>query len=161
MSAGQELLPRRSLSERFAPLVSARVPLFGLSGLCPRGRDRRSANVAANAAANLPKDASPITSNWGRAGHKNPDANTRFWLNLTIFRMNTCTKKVGGGGCRILAATSTLFGFGCRTLRFQGCGFSMPRPRRRAIAPPARLRYSAAQGWVRTSREAAVPCAHL
>ena len=108
MSAGQDLLPRRFLSERFAPPVD-------LQGGDPCWATR---------AASLPNHSCAIRSNCARDRRKNRDANTRFWLNLTIFRMNTCAKRVGGGGCRILAATSTLFGFGCRTLRFQGCGFS-------------------------------------
>jgi hypothetical protein len=94
MSAGQELLLRRSLTERFVPLVSARVPLFGPMTGCLRGRDRGWANVTAN----LPNDAFTISSNCGRDGHKNPDANGRFLPDLTIFRMNTCTKRVGGWG---------------------------------------------------------------
>jgi hypothetical protein len=94
MSVGEELLPRRSLAERFAPLVSARVPLLGPMGRCPRGYERGWANVAAN----LPNDAFTISSNCGRDGDKNPDANTLFWLDLTIFRMNTCAKRVGGWG---------------------------------------------------------------
>ena len=48
MSVGQELLLRRPLTERFAPLVSARVPLFGPITDCPGGRGRRSQVVAAN-----------------------------------------------------------------------------------------------------------------
>jgi len=151
MFAGQEPLPRCSLTE-LVSVGSARVPRLGPTTGRLMGRDRRWAAVAAK----LPKDASTITSNSPRDQRKNRDANACFWLNLTIFRMNTCAKMVGGWGCGFSAATPTLLGFGCRTLRFQGCGFSMPgppgapgppgRPGRRAIAPPARLRYSAAQG---------------
>ncbi len=131
-------------------------PLFVLTGRCPRGRDRRSANVTAN----LPNHSFAVTSGCTRDGHKNADANARFLPDLTIFRMNTCTKRVGG--CRILAATSTLFGFGCRTLRFQGCGFSTAQPRLGVQLHPQRdcatVRLKVP---VTTSREAAVPCAHI
>jgi hypothetical protein len=158
MSAGQELLPRRSLTERFAPLVSPRVPPFGPASGGLRGDERRLATVTAN----LPDHTFTIATNCRRDGQKNPDANTLFWLDLTIFRMNTCRKRVGGWGCRILAATSTLFGFGCRNLRFQGCGLSTGQPRvgvqlhPRSDCATVRLKVR-----VRTSREAAVPCAHL
>ena len=69
-----------------------------------------------------------IGSNCARHQCKNRHANICFWLNLTIFRMNSCTKRVRGWGCRFSAATSTLLGFGCRPLRFQGCGFSIRQP---------------------------------
>jgi hypothetical protein len=94
MSAGQELLPRCSLTERFAPLVFARVPLVDLMGRCPRGYERGWATLAAN----LPNHAFTIAGNYGCDGHKNPAANARFLPDLTIFRMNTCAKKVGGWG---------------------------------------------------------------
>jgi hypothetical protein len=97
MCARQELLLRRRLTERLVPMVSAEVPLFGPITDCLWGRDRRSQVVAAN----LPNDAFTIASDWGRDGHKNPDANTLFWLDLTVFRMNTCAKRVGGGGADV------------------------------------------------------------
>jgi hypothetical protein len=103
MSAGQKLLPRRSLTEQFVPLVSARVPLFRPATGCLRGRDRRSRIVAANP----PDHTFTIASNCKRDGQKNPDANARFLPYLTIFRMNTCTKKVGGWGCRFSTLTLT------------------------------------------------------
>ena len=103
MSAGQELLLRRSLTNQFVPLVSAQVPLFGLMGRCPRGYGRGWANVTAN----LPNDAFTIPSNCTRHGDKNPDANILFWLNLTLFRMNTCAKMVGGWGVPISTLTPT------------------------------------------------------
>jgi hypothetical protein len=89
MSAGQELLLRRHLTERLVPLVSARVPLFRPATGCLLGRDRRWATVAAN----VPNHVSTIASNCGRDEHKNPDANARFLPDLTIFRMNTCAKR--------------------------------------------------------------------
>jgi hypothetical protein len=92
MSARQRVLRHHALADQFVPLDSARVPLFGPITDCLWGRGRRSANVAVN----VPNDASTIASDWGRGGHKNPDANTLFWLDLTIFRMNTCAKRVGG-----------------------------------------------------------------
>jgi hypothetical protein len=89
MCARQELLLRRRLTERLVPMVSAEVPLFGpMTGLL-RGPDRRSQVVAAN----LPNDAFTITTNCGRNRRQNRLANTLFWLDLTIFRMNTCAKK--------------------------------------------------------------------
>src|ERR1700726_3377002 len=91
MSAGQELLPRRSLTERFAPPISARLQLVGLTSGGPRGHNRRS-----ETAANAPNDAFTITTNCGRNRRQNRLANTRFWVDLTVFRMNTCTKRVGG-----------------------------------------------------------------
>jgi hypothetical protein len=94
MAACQELLLRRSIAGRFQPPMSVRVPLFGLTGGCLPGEDRRSQAVAAN----LPNQTFTITSNCRRDPRKNRDANTRFWVDLTIFRMNTCTKRVGGGG---------------------------------------------------------------
>jgi hypothetical protein len=93
MCARQELLLRRRLTERLVPMVSAEVPLFGPITDCLWGRDRRSQVVAAN----LPNDAFTITTNCGRNRRQNRLANTLFWLDLTIFRMNTCAKKVGDG----------------------------------------------------------------
>ena len=132
MSAGQELLLRRHLTERLVPLVSAWVPLFGPMTGCLWSRDRRSATVTAN----LPDHTFTIATNCKRDGQKNPDANTVFWLHLTIFRMNTCAKRVGGWGVPILNSYSNS---ARRNARAWGTD-------RRAIAPPARLRYSAAQG---------------
>jgi hypothetical protein len=90
MSACQGLLLRRPIADRFALPISAQVPSSGVanSGLL-RGPDRRSATGTAN----LPNHAFAITSDYGREQRKNRDANTCFWLNLTIFRMNTCTKR--------------------------------------------------------------------
>ena len=116
MSAGQDLLPRRFLSKRFAPSV-----------------DLQSGDPCrATLTANLPKDAFTITTNCGRNRRQNRLANTRFWLNLTIFRMNTCTKKVGGWGCRF--PTSTLPGgtpevfLGAAPFGFKGAVFPRPDP---------------------------------
>jgi hypothetical protein len=92
MSAGQDLLPCRFLSERFAPPADL------------QGGDPCWATLAAH----LPNHSCAIRSNCARDRRKKRDANTRFWLNLTIFRMNTCTKRVGGWGCRF--STSTLPG---------------------------------------------------
>jgi hypothetical protein len=187
MSAGQELLLRRHLTERLVPLVSAWVPLFGPMTGCLWSRDRRSATVTAN----LPDHTFTIATNCKRDGQKNPDANTVFWLHLTIFRMNTCAKRVGGWGRLaqpILRQRSSLRlcchhegrpqGKAClarkrspargicswhfpmphpfypeRRRVYPACPeprreprFDGPTPGRRAIAPPAWLRYSAAQG---------------
>jgi hypothetical protein len=204
MSAGQELLLRRHLTERLVPLVSAGVPLFAPMTGCLRGRDRRSANVAAN----LPNDAFIITSNCGRNRRQNRLANTRFWVDLTIFRMNTCAKRIGGGGPACVAPFSTeilsrpklssrgpasgqsvlgakrcpargiwswrflvplsLEGLGLRIKgswrkgAFKGAGVSTAQPRvgvqlhPRSDCATVRLKVP-----VTTSREAAVPCAHL
>ena len=94
MSAVQKLLPRRSLAERFAPPVSTPAPSPSALPFVLQGGDPCWATLAAN----LPNDAFTISSNCGRDGHKNPDANTLFWLDLTIFTMNTCAKRVGGWG---------------------------------------------------------------
>ena len=145
MSACQGLLLCRPIADRFAPPMSAQVPSSGAANSGLQG-DERWAAVAAN----LPNQTLTITRNCGRNRRKNGDANTCFWLNLTIFGMNTCTKRVGGWGVSIL---NSYFN---SARRMQGLG-----ERGGAIAPPARLRYSAAQGSVRTSREAAVPCAQL
>ncbi len=130
MSAGQDLLPRRFLSERFAPPVD-------LQGGDPCWATR---------AANLPNDAFTITTNCGRDGHTDPPANTLLWLDLTVFRMNTCAKRVGGGvsnlGCYFNSLRFWVPHPSVSRVRF----FHGPTPDWRAIAPPARLRYSAAQG---------------
>src|ERR1700730_4866630 len=131
MSVGQELLLRRPLTERFAPLVSARVPLFGPITDCAGRRGRRSQVVAAN----LLNQTFSRTSKRRRDQRKTDEANSCFWCDLNFFRMNTCAKRVGGGGCRF--STPTLTPRGEREALADG---------RRAIAPPARLRYSAAQG---------------
>jgi hypothetical protein len=94
MSAGQELLPRRSLAERFAPPVSIPAPSPSALPVVLQGGDPCWATLAAN----LPNDTFTTASNCGCDGHKNPDANARFLLDLTLFRMNTCTKRVGGWG---------------------------------------------------------------
>ena len=158
MSAGQEHLPRRSTAQRFAPPMSAQVPSSGAANSGLQGDER----CWAAGAANLPNQTFTITSNCRRDQRKTDEANPCFRRRLTIFRMNTCAKRVGGGGCRILAATSTLFGLGCRTLRFQGCGFSTARPRIGVELHPRRdCATVRLKVRVRTSREAAVPCAHL
>jgi len=188
MSAGQELLPRRSLTERFAPPVSTPAPSPSALPFVLQGGDPCWATLAAN----LPNDVSTISSNCGCDGDKKPDANTLFWLDLTIFRMNTCAKRVGGWGLlaqplfrqrsslglcchhesrprgRVCLAPKrsqargicswcflvplSLEGLGLRIKgswrkgAFKGAVFRRPGPGRRAIAPPKRLRYSAAQG---------------
>jgi hypothetical protein len=147
MSAGQKLLPRRSLTEQFVPLVSARVPLFRPATGCLRGRDRRSRIVAANP----PDHTFTIASNCKRDGQKNPDANARFLPYLTIFRMNTCTKKVGGVGVPILNSYSNSAQRNARLGERVGVQLHPPRD-----CATVRLKVQ-----VRTSREAAVPCAHL
>jgi hypothetical protein len=209
MSAGQELLPRRSLTERFAPPISARLQLVGLTSGGPRGHNRRS-----ETAANAPNDAFTITTNCGRNRRQNRLANTLFWLDLTIFRMNTCTKRVGGWGVPILNSyfnsasrmrvphplTLSLEGLALRIERswrrvgFKGavslmpgpgrvpkrrisrtpaaenalsdrgigCGFSIRQPRGGVQLHPRRdCATVRLKVGVRTSREAAVPCAHL
>jgi hypothetical protein len=130
MSAGQQLLLRRSLTERFVPLVSARVPQFGPMAGCLAGRDPCWATLVAN----LPHHVSGTTSNCGRGGHKNPDANAHFLPDLTIFRMNTCAKRVGGGG-RFSTPTLTPRG---RPEAWRMDGVQ--------LHPQRDLRYSAAQG---------------
>jgi hypothetical protein len=123
--------------------------------------DERWAAVAAS----LPNDAFTVTTNCGRNRRQNRLANTLFWLDLTIFRMNTCAKRVGGWGCRFSTFTLTprgecgaapftlsLEGLALRIegswrrVAFKGAVSPCHDPGRRAIAPPARLRYSAAQG---------------
>jgi hypothetical protein len=131
MSAVQKLLPRRSLAERFAPPVSTPAPSPSALPVVSQGGDPCWANVTAN----LPNDVSTISSNCGCDGDKNPDANTLFWLDLTIFRMNTCAKRVGGWGADLNSYSNSAL----RNARAWRTG-------RSAIAPPARLRYSAAQG---------------
>ena len=103
MSARQRVLRHHALANQFVPLDSARVPLFGPITDCLWGRDRRSQVVAAN----LPNDAFTITTNCGRNRRQNRLANTLFWLDLTIFRMNTCAKRVGGWGYRFSILTLT------------------------------------------------------
>jgi hypothetical protein len=182
MSARQRVLRHHAVANQLVPLDSARVPLFGPITDCLWGRDRCSQVVAAN----LPNDAFTITTNCGRNRRQNRLANALFWLDLTIFRMNTCAKKVGGGGADVqksgfcsgrlqagripschhegrpkqkyaLAPRKSgprdlQFRFGCRTplaLRIvvsRARFFHGATPDWRAIAPPARLRYSAAQG---------------
>ena len=106
MSAGQDGLPRRSMTERSVPLVSARVPLFGPMTGCLRGCERRWATLAANP----PHHAVNVASNFRRDEHKNADANACSLLDLTIFRMNTCAKRVGGWGsaCALLFSAEIL-----------------------------------------------------
>ena len=151
MFAGQELLPRCSLTERVVPVVSARVSLFGPMTGCLRGRYRRWAPIAAK----LPNQSCAIGTNCVSDQRKNGDANGCFWLGVTILRMNTCTKKGRGVGCdsplllhlaeRLRSAAPWhLLGAAC--FGFKGAAFRYANPRRRAIAPPTRLRYSAAQG---------------
>jgi hypothetical protein len=94
MSARQKLLLRRLIADRFAPPMSARLPLVGLTSGRLRGHNRRS-ETAAGIVLN---HAFAITSDYGRDQRKNPDANSCFWCDLTFFRMNTCAKRVGGGG---------------------------------------------------------------
>src|SRR5579859_5547780 len=131
MSAGQELLLRRSLTERFAPPVSIPAPSPSALPVVSQGGDPCSATLAANP----PPHAFNVPSNCRRDWRKNPNWNTLFWLDLTICRMNTCTKRVGGWGVPISTLTLTPRGM-------QGLGERVGG----AIAPPARLRYSAAQG---------------
>jgi hypothetical protein len=76
MAACQELLLRRSIAGRFQPPMSVRVPLFGLTGGCLPGEDRRSQAVAAN----LPNQTFTITTNCGRNRRQNRLANALFWL---------------------------------------------------------------------------------
>jgi len=192
MSAGQDLLPRRFLSERFAPPVDL------------QGGDPCRATLAAS----LPNHSCAIRSNCARDQRKNRDANTCFWLDLTIFRMNTCAKRIGGGGPACVAPFSTeilsrpklssrgpasgqsvlgakrcpargiwswrflvplsLEGLGLRIKgswrkgAFKGAGVSTAQPRvgvqlhPRSDCATVRLKVP-----VTTSREAAVPCAHL
>jgi hypothetical protein len=132
MSARQRVLRRHSVANRFVPLVFARVPLFGPKAGCLPGRDPCWATLAANP----PDHTLTIASNCERDGQKNRDANTLFWLGLTIFRMNTCAKRVGGWGYRFSTLTLTPRG------GMQGLG---ERVGMQLHAPP-RLRYSAAQG---------------
>jgi hypothetical protein len=94
MSAVQKLLLRRSLTERSVPPVSIPAPSPSALTVVLQGGDPCWATLAAN----LPNDVSTISSNCGCDGDKKPDANTLFWLDLTIFRMNTCAKRVGGWG---------------------------------------------------------------
>jgi hypothetical protein len=158
MSAGQELLLRRHLTERLVPLVSAWVPLFGPMTGCLWSRDRRSATVTAN----LPDHTFTIATNCKRDGQKNPDANTVFWLHLTIFRMNTCAKRVGGWG---VSNPSCYF----NSLRFwvpqpsvsRVRSFHGPTPVGVQLHPRSDCATVRLKVQVRTSREAAVPCAHL
>lgn len=152
MSARQKLLLRCPIAERFAPLISARVTFFGLTSGCLRGHDCCSAAGTANL---LPNHSCAIRSNCARDQGKIGHANICFWLNLTVFRINTCTKRVGGGSdvqksslCRcpvqagripschhegrpqekLCSAAKEVRPEGSAGSVF-GCGFSVPRPR--------------------------------
>jgi hypothetical protein len=124
MSARQRVLRHHAVANQLVPLDSARVPLFGPITDCLWGRDRRSQVVAAN----LPNDAFTITTNCGRNRRQNRLANALFWLDLTIFRMNTCAKRVGVGGVEswlLLQLSSVL---GAAPFGFKGAVFPRPDP---------------------------------
>jgi len=157
MSACQGLLLRRPIADRFAPPMSAQVPSSGAANSGLQGDERCWAVVAAN----LPNHTFAITSDYGRNRRKNPDANSCFWCDLTFFRMNTCTKRVGGGGADSQLLLQLCSVLGAAPFGLKGAVSPCHDPRRLQLHPRRDCVTVRLKVRVRTSREAAVPCAHL